>query len=102
MHDQTIRFQKFCALFGQAEQTNVFAEAGEIFSALTFMLDPQKIYGIGLGQHVLNLVRDFDAQCFTLARNQRAWSDQRDARAVPSQPEYVRTPGTAEENVTEY
>src|SRR5438874_8681012 len=100
MHDQTLLFQKFCPLCGQAEQTNVFAEAGEIFSALTFMLDPQKIYEIGLGQHVLNLVRDFDAQFFKLARNQRAWSDQRDARTERKQPEDVRARDAAEENVT--
>src|SRR5438874_4397349 len=101
MHDQTLWFQKFCALFGQAEQTNVFAEAGKIFSALTFVLDPQKLYDIGLGQHLLNLVRNFDAQFFKLTRNERAWSDQRDVCAELKQPEDIRARDAAKENVTD-
>src|SRR5207244_8280695 len=48
VHDQAIRFQKFCAFFGQAKQPNVFAEPGKIFSALAFVLNPQKVYDIGL------------------------------------------------------
>jgi len=42
MHDQTVRFQKFCAFFRQPEQPDVFAESGEIFSPLTFVLKSAK------------------------------------------------------------
>src|SRR4029077_11281424 len=77
MHDEAIRFQKFCAFFRQAEQPDVFAEAGEIFSALAFVLNPQKVYDISFRQHVIDRVRNFDSEFFKVARDKRARSDER-------------------------
>src|SRR5436189_5823359 len=64
------------------------------------MLDPQKIYDIGLGQHVIDFVRNFDSEFYKLAWHKRARSDQRDARAELKQPEDVRARDAAKENVT--
>ena len=55
MHDQAIRLQQFRALFGQAEKADVFAEAGEIFLALTLVLDAQEIYHIGCRQDLVDV-----------------------------------------------
>src|SRR5262249_5976561 len=59
------------------------------------------VYDICFGQRPLNLGRNFDAQFFKLARNQRAWANQRDARAELKQPEDVRARDAAKENVTD-
>src|SRR5436189_3669359 len=65
------------------------------------MLDPQKIYDIGLGQHVIDFVRNFDSEFFKLAWHKRARSDQRDVCAELKQPEDVRARDAAKENVTD-
>ena len=48
---------------------------------LAFMLNPQKVHDIGFREHVIDLVRNSDAQFFKLARNESARPYERDARA---------------------
>ncbi len=99
MHDQAIRFQKFCAFFRQTKQPDVFAEPGKIFSALALVLNSQKIYDIGFRQHVIDFVPNFDSEFFKLAWHKRARPDQRHARAEFKQPEDVGARDATEENV---
>src|SRR5206468_7885422 len=96
---QTIGLQKLCALFGQTEQANVFADAGEIFSALAFVLDAQEVHHIGFWQHVLDLVRNLDAKFLKLARHKRAWPDQRHVRTKLHQAENIRARNATKQNV---
>src|SRR5947199_9927874 len=65
------------------------------------MLNPQKVYYIDAGQHVIDLVRNFDAKFFKLARHERARADQSDARAELEQAENVRTRDSAEQNIAD-
>src|SRR5438045_9686453 len=99
MHDQTIRLQKFRALFRQAEEPGVFTNSGEIFPALAFVLNPQQVHDIGIWKDIVDLVRNFDTEFFELARHQRARPDQRDTRAELDQTENVRTRDATKQNV---
>ena len=101
MHDQAIRFQQFRAFLGQAKQADVFAEPGKIFFALTFVLDAQQIHDISGRQDVVDLVGNLDTQLFKLARHERAWADQRDARAELEQAEDIRARDATEEDVAD-
>ena len=69
MHDQTIRFQKLCALFRQAEEPSVLTDSGKIFLALAFVLNPQEVHDIGIWKYIVALVRNFDTEFFELARH---------------------------------
>ena len=99
MHDQAIRFQKFCAFLRQPEQPDVFTDAGKIFSALPFMLNPQKVNHVRLRQHILDLIGNFHAEFFELARNEGARADQRHVRAELKQAKDVRARDPTEQNV---
>ncbi len=78
MHDETIRLQHFCPLFGQPEQRPVFADAGEIFFALTLVLNAQQVYHVGVGKNMVDLVRNGHTEFFEFARDKGARSDQCD------------------------
>ena len=56
---------------------------------------------VGIGKHLVDLVRNFDAEFFKLARHERARSDQRDARAELEQTENVRARDAAKQNVAD-
>src|SRR4029077_10773257 len=90
VHDEAIRFQKLCAFFCQAKQTDIFTDSGKIFSALALVLNSQKVYDIDFRQHVIDRVRNFNPEFFKLARDKRARSDERHARAKFQQAEDVR------------
>ena len=46
----------------------------------TFMLNAQEIHHVSVGQHVVDLVRNGDAEFFKFTRHQRARSDERHTR----------------------
>src|ERR1041385_5583394 len=101
MHDQAIRLQQFRPLLGQAKQRGVFDNAGKVFFALTFVLDAQKIYNVGIREDIVDLVRNADAEFLELARHQRAGANQCDARAKFEQTKNVRARHATEQNVSD-
>ena len=74
-------FKNFARSFVRPNRRDVFAKSREIFFALPLVLDPQQIHDIGLGEDVVDVVRNGDAHLFKLAWHERAWADERDARA---------------------
>src|SRR5207245_1566549 len=74
---------------------------GKIFFALTLVLDAQQIHDVGLGQDIVDLVRDSDAELFKFARHEGDWPDQRDPRAQFDEAKNVRPGDTAEQNIAD-
>ena len=74
---------------------------GKIFFPLPLVLNAKKIHDIRGRQNVFDTMGNRNAQVFKLARDKRARSNQRDARAELQQAEDVRTRDAAEQNVAD-
>jgi len=72
MHDQTIRLQEFCAFFRQAQSKRMYSRARENILCAGVSCCIRKGSRHGFREHVIDLVRNFDAQFFKLARNESA------------------------------
>ena len=93
-------FKSFARSFVRPK-SGCIRRAREIFFALPLVLDAKEIHHVGVGQDVVDLVRDGDAEFFELARHERARADQRHARAEFEQPENIRARDAAKKDVAD-
>ena len=101
MHDQAIGLEPFTPLFRQAEQPDVFTDAGEIFLPLSLVLNAQEVYDVRGLQHFVEIVSDGHAEFLEFARHQCAWPDQSHPRPEFQEPKDVRAGHAAEKNITD-
>ncbi len=73
MHDQTVRLEQPGPLFRQAEEADIFAQAGKIFLPLPFMLDTEQVHHIRGRKHVFKFVRDGDPELLKYRAARACW-----------------------------
>ena len=101
VHDEAGWLELCGAGFGEAEERDVFAEAGEVFLALALVLDPQEVHDIHFGEDIVEAVSDADAEFFKAFRDQRGRAYECHFGAEFEEAENVGAGDAAEEDVTD-
>src|SRR5947209_8098594 len=99
MHDMAIWLLSFAALFREAKETDVFAQAREIFLPLPLVLNPKQIHDVRRLKNFIELMAHGHAELFKFPRYQSAWTDERDPRAKLQERENIRARDATEKNV---
>ena len=81
MHDEGVPLDVAERFRVDSEEPGVFAEAGEIAALLAFELDAEQVDDVGVGEGVLEVVADADADLLEFARDERGRSGEGDVRA---------------------
>jgi hypothetical protein len=64
VHDEAGWLELCGTGFGEAEEGDILAQAGEVFLALALVLDAEEVYDIHFGENIVEAVADADAEFF--------------------------------------